>query len=237
MAADLALVESAARLALFADLGREELGGPAAADARGVLRRGRVGRPPGPWSTSACTSSSTARPASCSNDEELAVLPKGSFFGEISALLGERPSRTWSRERRSAASTSRRRRWPIPARAPEGDAPHAGDGGAPAPHHRRAADLTTSELQTIGWRTTAPSMDYLPIPSTGSSATSIRSPSSARTGGSTGTAARASTRRASSARSSTRTSGGFYRIAPVARRLGAEAAVPARTRTSSSRAS
>ena len=76
MATDLALVESAARLSLFADLGREELGDllprmreVSFDEGEWVVRRGQVGVG--------------------LHDEELAVLPKGSFFGEISALLGE----------------------------------------------------------------------------------------------------------------------------------------------------
>ena len=75
------------------------------------------------------------------NDEELAVLPKGSFFGEISALLDEADGR--GRRRAGAAPVSLRpagRGGRLPALPPEGDAPHARDRGARL--------RTTDELRT-----------------------------------------------------------------------------------------
>src|SRR2546430_1999304 len=88
MPTDLALVESVARLALFADLDRIELEDilPGMSEVsfdegEWVVRRGQedVG----------LHVIVDGEAGVVLNDEELAVLPKGSFFGEISALLGE----------------------------------------------------------------------------------------------------------------------------------------------------
>jgi len=88
MATDLALVERAARLSLFADLGREEL--------EDLLPRMReVSFDEGEWVVRRGVVDVglhvivDGEAGVVLNDEELAVLPKGSFFGEISALLGE----------------------------------------------------------------------------------------------------------------------------------------------------
>ena len=87
MPAELALVESAARLSLFAELGREELEDllprmqeVSFDEGEWVVRRGQVGV--------GLHVIVDGEAGVVLNDEELAVLPKG-FFGEISALLGE----------------------------------------------------------------------------------------------------------------------------------------------------
>jgi CRP-like cAMP-binding protein len=88
MATDLALVESAGRLSLFAELDRPELEAllprmreVAFDEGEWVIRRGQedVG----------LHVIVDGEAGVVLRDEELAVLPKGSFFGEISALLGE----------------------------------------------------------------------------------------------------------------------------------------------------
>lgn len=82
------LVESAARLALFADLGRGELEELLALvrevsfdEGTWVVRRGE------PDAGLHIIVAGTV--GVVLDDEELATLSKGSFFGEISALLGE----------------------------------------------------------------------------------------------------------------------------------------------------
>jgi CRP-like cAMP-binding protein len=88
MAPDLQLIESASRLALFADLPSAELE-PLLARMREVsydegewvIRRGQ--------SDVGLHVIVDGEVGVVLHDEELAVLPKGSFFGEISALLGE----------------------------------------------------------------------------------------------------------------------------------------------------
>jgi CRP-like cAMP-binding protein len=88
MPTDLALVESVARLALFADLERNEL--------EDLLpRMSEVSFDEGEWVVRRGQEDVglhvivDGEAGVVLNDEELAVLPKGSFFGEISALLGE----------------------------------------------------------------------------------------------------------------------------------------------------
>src|SRR5581483_1509738 len=88
MPSDLALVESAARLFLFADLPREELEDllpkmreVSFDEGEWVVRRGQV--------DVGLHVILDGEAGVVLNDEELAVLPTGSFFGEISALLGE----------------------------------------------------------------------------------------------------------------------------------------------------
>ena len=88
MTADVDLIESVARLALFADLDREQLGAvlPSMAErsfgeGEWVVRRGE---------TDVGLYVIVAGDVGVVLDgHELAVLKKGSFFGEISALLGE----------------------------------------------------------------------------------------------------------------------------------------------------
>jgi cGMP-dependent protein kinase len=88
MVADVALLESVARLALFADLEQSELDQLLSTvdevsfgEGQWVLRRGQenVG----------LHVIVDGEVGVLLNDEELAVLSKGSFFGEISALLDE----------------------------------------------------------------------------------------------------------------------------------------------------
>ena len=88
MVADVALLESVSRLALFADLEQSELDQLLATvdevsfgEGQWVLRRGQenVG----------LHVIVDGEVGVLLNDEELAVLSKGSFFGEISALLDE----------------------------------------------------------------------------------------------------------------------------------------------------
>src|ERR671922_1333993 len=88
MVADVALLESVSRLALFADLEQSELDRLLATvdevsfgEGQWVLRRGQenVG----------LHVIVDGEVGVLLNDEELAVLSKGSFFGEISALLDE----------------------------------------------------------------------------------------------------------------------------------------------------
>ncbi len=88
MASDTALVESVARLFLFADLDRVEL--------EALLPRMReVSFDEGEWVVRRGQTDVglhvivDGEVGVVLMDEELAVLPKGSFFGEISALLGE----------------------------------------------------------------------------------------------------------------------------------------------------
>ena len=88
MPADLALVESAARLSLFAELDLEEL-------EHLLPRMQEVSFDEGEWVVRRGQTDvglhviMDGEAGVVLNDEELAVLPKGSFFGEISALLGE----------------------------------------------------------------------------------------------------------------------------------------------------
>jgi CRP-like cAMP-binding protein len=88
MPADVAMLESVARLALFADLDREELEAllpgleeVSFSEGHWILRRGDedVG----------LHVIVDGEVGVVLEDEELAVLSKGSFFGEISALLHE----------------------------------------------------------------------------------------------------------------------------------------------------
>ena len=88
MVADVALLESVSRLALFADLEQSELDRLLSTvdevsfgEGQWVLRRGQenVG----------LHVIVDGEVGVLLNDEELAVLSKGSFFGEISALLDE----------------------------------------------------------------------------------------------------------------------------------------------------
>jgi CRP-like cAMP-binding protein len=88
MAADTALVESARRLSLFDGLERREL--------EDLLPRMReVSFDEGEWVVRRDETDVglhvivDGEAGVVLRDEELAVLPKGSFFGEISALLGE----------------------------------------------------------------------------------------------------------------------------------------------------
>ena len=97
--------------------------------------------------------------------------------------------------------------------------------------------MTTRELQTIGWRTTAPSMDYLPIAEHGI----IGDLHSIALVGTDGRIDWYCCPRFDSpsvfGAILDKDKGGFYRIAPVHRRLGARSSSTSRTRTSSSRAS
>ena len=88
MPTDLALVESAARLSLFAGLDRDELEGllprmreVSFDEGEWVVRRGEI--------DVGLHVIVDGEAGVVLHDEELAILPKGSFFGEISALLGE----------------------------------------------------------------------------------------------------------------------------------------------------
>jgi CRP-like cAMP-binding protein len=88
MASDLALVEDAARLSLFADLDRSQL--------EELLPRMReISFDEGEWVVRRGQTDVglhvivDGEAGVVLHDEELAVLPKGSFFGEISALLDE----------------------------------------------------------------------------------------------------------------------------------------------------
>jgi len=88
MASDLALVEDAARLSLFADLERVQL--------EELLPRMReISFDEGEWVVRRGQTEVglhvivDGEAGVVLHDEELAVLPKGSFFGEISALLNE----------------------------------------------------------------------------------------------------------------------------------------------------
>jgi CRP-like cAMP-binding protein len=88
MPADLAMIESAARLSLFADLSQDELGELLPSmqevsfdEGEWIVRRGQV--------DVGLHVIMDGEAGVVLNDEELAVLPKGSFFGEISALLHE----------------------------------------------------------------------------------------------------------------------------------------------------
>ena len=88
MASDLALAEDASRLSLFADLPRPELEELLPRmrelsfdEGEWVVRRGEV--------DVGLHVIIDGEAGVVLHDEELAVLPKGSFFGEISALLGE----------------------------------------------------------------------------------------------------------------------------------------------------
>jgi CRP-like cAMP-binding protein len=88
MAGDVALLESVSRLALFADLEREQLDALLATldeisynEGEWVLRRG--------LSDVGLHVIVDGEVGVLLDDEELAVLSKGSFFGEISALLDE----------------------------------------------------------------------------------------------------------------------------------------------------
>ena len=88
MAFDTSLVDSVARLSLFAELGRAELEQILPAmrevsfdEGEWVVRRGET--------DVGLHVIVDGEAGVVLDDEELAVLPKGSFFGEISALLGE----------------------------------------------------------------------------------------------------------------------------------------------------
>jgi cGMP-dependent protein kinase 1 len=88
MAGDVALLESASRLALFADLPSAQLDELLASleevsfnEGQWVLRRGQT--------NVGLYVIVDGEVGVLLNDEELAVLSKGSFFGEISALLDE----------------------------------------------------------------------------------------------------------------------------------------------------
>jgi cGMP-dependent protein kinase len=88
MAADGALLTSASRLALFADLERDQLESVLSSleevsysEGEWVLRRG--------LSDVGLNIIVDGEVGVLLDDEELAVLSKGSFFGEISALLDE----------------------------------------------------------------------------------------------------------------------------------------------------
>ena len=88
MAGDVALLESASRLALFADLPSAQLDELLASleevsfnEGQWVLRRGQT--------NVGLYVIVNGEVGVLLNDEELAVLSKGSFFGEISALLDE----------------------------------------------------------------------------------------------------------------------------------------------------
>src|SRR5262249_664769 len=88
MPADLAMVESAARLSLFADLSPDEL-------EELLPRMQEVSFDEGGWVVRRGQAEvglhviMDGEAGVVLNDEELAILPKGSFFGEISALLHE----------------------------------------------------------------------------------------------------------------------------------------------------
>jgi len=88
MVADSSLLESLARLALFADLDHAELAALAGiaeeasfGEGEWILRRGQEN-----VSLHVIVDGDVGV---VFEDEELAVLPRGGFFGEISALLGE----------------------------------------------------------------------------------------------------------------------------------------------------
>ncbi|MDP9303759.1 MAG: cyclic nucleotide-binding domain-containing protein [Actinomycetota bacterium] len=88
MAGDIALLESVSRLALFHDLGQAELDSILPTldeisfnEGEWVLRRGQT--------EVGLYVIVDGEVGVLLNDEELAVLSKGSFFGEISALLDE----------------------------------------------------------------------------------------------------------------------------------------------------
>ncbi len=88
MTADVDLIESVSRLALFADLGREQLGSVLPSmqeltygEGEWVVRRGDT--------DVGLHIVVDGEVGVVLDGEELAVLKKGSFFGEISALLGE----------------------------------------------------------------------------------------------------------------------------------------------------
>ncbi|MGB2953931.1 MAG: cyclic nucleotide-binding domain-containing protein [Gaiellaceae bacterium] len=88
MAGDVALLESVSRLALFSDLELSELDSLLAAleevsyhEGEWVLRRGQL--------NVGVHVIVDGEVGVLLDDEELAVLSKGSFFGEISALLDE----------------------------------------------------------------------------------------------------------------------------------------------------
>jgi len=88
MAGDVALLESVSRLSLFHDLGQAELdtilstlSEVAFGEGEWVLRRGQT--------DVGLYVIVDGEVGVLLNDEELAVLSKGSFFGEISALLDE----------------------------------------------------------------------------------------------------------------------------------------------------
>jgi len=88
MGLDLALLESVSRLGLFADLPRDEI-------EELVSRMREVSFDEGEWVVRRGQTDVglhvivDGEAGVVLNDEELAVLPQGSFFGEISALLGE----------------------------------------------------------------------------------------------------------------------------------------------------
>jgi CRP-like cAMP-binding protein len=88
MASDIDLLENASRLGLFADLPAVEL-------ERLLPRMREVSYDEGEWVVRRGQEDVglhvivDGEVGVVLNDEELAVLPKGSFFGEISALLGE----------------------------------------------------------------------------------------------------------------------------------------------------
>lgn len=88
MSADVDLIESVSRLALFADFGREQLSAV-------LPRLQEVSYREGEWVVRRGDTEVglhvlvDGEVGVVLHDEELAVLKKGSFFGEISALLGE----------------------------------------------------------------------------------------------------------------------------------------------------
>jgi CRP-like cAMP-binding protein len=85
---DTALVQSTSRLGLFADLPREEI-------EQMLPRMSEITFDEGEWVVRRGQTNVglhvivDGEVSVVLNDEELAVLPRGSFFGEISALLGE----------------------------------------------------------------------------------------------------------------------------------------------------
>ena len=140
---DIALVDSVSRLALFRDLTQPELevllpGLEEASFGEGswVVRRGQTD--PGLYIIV---------------DGEVSVVLEGEeLAGPVAtARVGRGPLR---------APGGRRA---VPAREPARDAAHAPDGGAAGPDDRRAADVTATRMETVGARTSARSMDYLPI--------------------------------------------------------------------------
>jgi CRP-like cAMP-binding protein len=88
MASDVSLLENASRLGLFADLPPGEL-------EQLLPRMREVSYDEGEWVVRRGQADVglhvivDGEAGVVLNDEELAILPKGSFFGEISALLGE----------------------------------------------------------------------------------------------------------------------------------------------------
>ena len=97
--------------------------------------------------------------------DELAALSKGSFFGEISALLGEPTvADIIARTPLQCLFVPPEDVESLPRREPPRDVPDAPGGGSAAADHRRAPDLSDARL-TGSWAglRRRPLVDYLPI--------------------------------------------------------------------------